>query len=45
MQCGKAHVLVGSQGQVSGEKIVEHKDGVWWTRERELRVEGRRVKS
>ena len=31
MQCGKALVLVGSQSQLSGEKIVERKDVVWWT--------------
>lgn len=37
--------LEGSQGQVRVGKIVEHKDGVWWTWERELSVEGRRVQS
>lgn len=27
---------------MSGEKVVKHKDGVWWTQERELRVGGER---
>ena len=29
---------------MSGEKIVKHKDGVWWTQERERRAGGRKEK-